>query len=164
MKKGGGRAKGSAFERHVAKMVITAFAHHGIKKVDCYRTPLSGGHRFARESDPGDLVFSPKLANLFPASVECKSYRTLDWPKLFLSGKKGHWGDWWNQCVAASSPGRHPLLVFRQNRSEVFCMYQPEDWWNWTPLPVFKGFMHGRQIRIIRFSVFLEKCVERNRK
>ena len=132
MKLGGGSAKGKAFERHVAHMIIDAFASFGITKQDCYRTPLSGGHFAASKEEPSDLVLSPKLRKLFPYVIECKSYRKLDWHKLLVPGPKGHWQEWWDQVNKAAEGGAHdariagifskPLLVFRQNRSPVFAM------------------------------------------
>lgn len=117
-----GRAKGSTFERQIAHMVVTAFLPFGITNKDCYRTPLSGGHIHASGNDPGDLVISPKLERIFPISVECKSYKKLDWPKL-LCDCDGHWLTWYRQARKASKGlARTAMLVFKQNMSEPFAM------------------------------------------
>lgn len=165
MKKGGGRAKGSAFERHVAKMVVATFECYGISNADCYRTPLSGGHLHASKLDPGDLVMSPKLRKYFPYSVECKSYKKLDWPKLLSPGKdKGHWTDWWQQCKKASGEAL-PLLVFRQNRSEIFVLFRANDgfdkmWECWSRIqaalkPFLRTTLDGDVVKVVRFERFL---------
>lgn len=121
MKPGRGRTKGNANENVTAKQIIAAFAEFGIKGTDCYRTPSSGGHRFAKKEDPGDLVISKKLAKIFPFEVECKHYKDIDiypflansklWKKSWLPRK------WLAQTVAAAQhrKGRHPLLVMRMN-------------------------------------------------
>lgn len=122
MKPGGGRIKGSTFERKIADMVVRAFAQHGITRSDCYRTPSSGGHRFAKQSDPGDLVLSPALRSMFAFSVECKKYKKLDWHLLLSDSiKKGHWDSWWVQAEKASI-GAKPMVVFSANRSQPFAM------------------------------------------
>jgi len=158
MKLGGGRLKGSAFERKVASMVVAAFAHKGITKEDCYRTPASGGHRFAKKSDPGDLVLSPRLLKIFPYSVECKKYRGLDWPKLLsLDKDKGHWGEWWKQACAAAAVGNasvEPLLVFSQNRSEAFAIMRLTP--SWKPRPVLLTRILGQRVRVVRFAELLQ--------
>lgn len=127
MKPGGGRAKGSAFERHVSKLIVTAFESSGITSRDCYRTPSSGGHRFAKRKDPGDLVISKRLRRLFPFSVECKFVRRLLWSVLFSNRKsKQHWSVWWEQAKIASSRQCPPILIFRENRGEVFVILRAE--------------------------------------
>lgn len=128
MKAGGGRNKGSAFERKVAKLIIATFANKGITKQDCYRTPGSGGHRFASKTDPGDLVLSPKLRKLFDYCVECKSYKTVPWGRLLSSGNNGIFDDWWKQtCKAAKTTKAPPLLVFKHNGSEPYVMVRLID-------------------------------------
>lgn len=126
MRKGGGRAKGSSFERKVAKMVVATFKDFGIKNIDCYRTPMSGGHRYARGKDPGDLVISKKLLKYFPFSVECKFWKKIYFPALWYSQEKWlkAWklGDWLKQTCAACTKDRHPLLVFRANGTPEFAV------------------------------------------
>ncbi|MDE2099978.1 MAG: hypothetical protein KGL39_22180 [Patescibacteria group bacterium] len=168
MKKGGGREKGSRFEREVAKIVVRAFADKGITQKDCYRTPLSGGHRFAAQSDPGDLVISERLRRFFPYAVECKSYKKLDWPKLISNAKqKGHWDKWWRQATKAAdaqSCGRgldrlYPLLIFRQNRSEIYVMGEASLMQSFTvpvKIPYVVTRVDGLKVRVVLFSRFME--------
>lgn len=120
-----GRPKGNKFENIVAKLIVSAFAQHGITGKDCYRTPSSGGHRFAKKQDPGDLVLSPKMEELFPFEVEAKFYKEINlWP-LWAGQKK--WGKSWDfkkwlEQVCRECPRhRHPLLVFKQNFSFPLC-------------------------------------------
>lgn len=162
MKLGGGRIKGSTFERKIAGMVVRAFAPFGITKKDCYRTPLSGGHIHAKHCDPGDLVCSPELRVHFSYSVECKKYAKLDWAVLLSDkAKKGHWEAWWKQaCVAAAFSNAPPLLVFSANRSEPFVLSYLK---NITDICALKGVrpylrtsINGSAVIVFRFSRLLD--------
>lgn len=123
MKKGGGRNKGSGFEREIADLVIAAFAHKGICAKDCYRTPGSGGHKQASKTDPGDLVISRRLQKLFPFNVECKFYKSITMDLLMVPNvTEGHLKNWWEQAVKSAGK-RIPLLIFRQNRQQAYAMF-----------------------------------------
>jgi hypothetical protein len=123
MRKGGGRAKGNSFERVVAKIVVATFKDHGITEEDCYRTPSSGGHRYAKKQDPGDLVISQKLRALFPFHVECKFYREIPLHQFF-DGQK-NWNKswivkkWLLQVTKEASEELTPMLVFKANDREI---------------------------------------------
>jgi hypothetical protein len=127
MKPGRGRQKGNRFENEVAKIVAHAFRHFGITSTDSYRTPSSGGHRFAKKKDPGDLVISKKLRELFPFSVEVKSYGKIDLFKLFTPIedhlKSSQFKQWLAQTCAACNGNKrlYPMLVFKQNQSVILC-------------------------------------------
>lgn len=127
MRKGGGRSKGNSFERKVANMVVNTFADKGITKEDAYRTPLSGGHRYAKGKDPGDLVISERLLKYFPFHVEAKSYKRIYFPALWMPQKKWlkawNFGKWLKQvCDACDDNTRHPMLIFRGNNTPEFAM------------------------------------------
>lgn len=158
MKPGGGRAKGSSFERKVAKMIVAAFAKQGITKEDCYRTPGSGGHKYACKVDPGDLVLSPKLQKLFNFGVECKFYKSLDWAMLLRpDNRRGDFGSWWRQAVKATQgTSKCPLLVFKGNRSDIFVMFPHSDTLNSSHLtPSIRTTMDGVEVRICRLRRLL---------
>lgn len=126
MRKGGGRNKGNGFERQVAKLVVTAFDCMGVAKKDCYRTPGSGGHKYASKVDPGDLVISKRLRKYFPFHVECKFYRRVElWP-LFTSidkQKKAHkFKGWLAQTVRGNNGKLQPMLVWKENQGPIFCL------------------------------------------
>lgn len=165
MKQGGGRLKGNAFERATAKMIIKAFACFGVTGQDCYRTPSSGGHRFAKKLDPGDLVFSELLTGLFPASVECKFYKRLDW-HLLMSDKQGEWRAWWEQCCEAASVTQCPVVVFHQNHGDVYAMYRilhEDKLCNGNGFALNVLYLKARighsRVKIVRFSDLLKASV-----
>lgn len=126
MKAGGGRSKGNSFERHVAKLVVTAFDCLGITQEDCYRTPSSGGHKYAKKEDPGDLVISKKLHKYFPFHIEAKHYRKVSLNALFtpIEKQKRAWKfkGWVEQVNAASRKGMHPVIVFKENSGPVLAL------------------------------------------
>lgn len=159
MKAGGSRRKGKSFERKVAKMIIQAF---GLEKTDCYSTPLSGGHFAASKLNPSDLEMSPKLRKLLPYAIECKSYKDLELEKLFSSsGKRGHWAVWWKQVNKAAGD-YEPLLVFKQNRSEVMALVASEVTRQWRP--VLFTTLGGIPVTVCLFKDFLADHVPANRK
>jgi hypothetical protein len=159
MKKGGGRQKGSKFERDCAKAIIDTFACKGITAEDCYRTPGSGGHRFAKKTDPGDLVCSRRLAKLWPYAVECKFYAKVELRWLMQSNvKEGLFSSWWAQAVAATPKDRRALLVFRQNRDEPYAMFAyPKDAVGMDPpiRPFILTRVNGQQVYVVRFKSLL---------
>lgn len=127
MRAGGGRGKGNGYENKIAKQVIAAFACFGMKRTDCYRTPGSGGHRFAHKKDPGDLVLSARIQKMFPYSVECKFYKKVKlWP-LWTSvedQKRAHkFRSWLRQAKAAAGKKKVPLLVFKENNGPDMAMF-----------------------------------------
>ncbi len=164
MRKGGGRQKGSAFERDVAKLIIAAFEHRGICKEDCYRTPGSGGHKYAKKEDPGDLVISPRLRKHWPFAVECKFYAKLPMDVLMTPNiKAGLISNWWTQTV--TSAGKHiPLLVFRQNKQQAYAMLPcapDKSTDSAVPVEIFGIRPHimtrvnGRHVRVVRLKSLL---------
>jgi hypothetical protein len=166
MKKGGGRAKGSGFEREIAHEVIAAFKEFGIKKEDCYRTPLSGGHIFAKGKDPGDLVISPKLRKLFPFTVECKFYKKLHmhawWIPVMKQKKAWKFRGWLEQVCKSATPKLPPMLVFKGNNLPTFCAIQcPIE----SPLsirglkPQLRFTYEGEPWIVVLFSKFLKTQV-----
>lgn len=160
MKPGGGRAKGNNFERHVARLIVQAFREFGIKKIDCYRTPLSGGHLFASRKDPGDLVISPLLRKYFPYSVECKNDKRLDLERFFIPFKqhKKSWPEhqWLDQVLRATAgTDLQPLLVFKGMRTEIYCAVWPFQWTGGSGCSHLTFRYKGRDWVLLRFDFFL---------
>jgi hypothetical protein len=117
MKPGGGRGKGSAFERLLAKR----FQKWSGSEVR--RTPLSGGWaKEAKFQAKGDLVSTDPD---FPFSVEAKKQEK--WVLEHLLYTKSKIFSWWNQCQTESPKGKIPLLVFSKNRSQIFAMIRVRD-------------------------------------
>jgi hypothetical protein len=119
------RQKGNAFERKVAKMILSTFPQFG--PPDCYRTPLSGGHPSA---DSGDLLTSNALQRKFPYVVECKHVRGWNLQWLMPPTKEIlRWIEQASQAcerIRARTGGRRRpwLLVMRGNFTPEVCLYE----------------------------------------
>lgn len=109
------RVKGALFEREVAALVLKLLGPPFTKK-DCYRTPMSGGHRFASKSD---LTVSELLTSVFPFAIECKHQKTFT-PEILFSGTKLIEG-WCEQAVRATKKNYlFPMVIMKGNRTAVF--------------------------------------------
>lgn len=123
MKKGGGKAKGSSFERFYAKK-ISLWITDGKRDDAVWRSSNSGGKATVTESDTqcGDLVPTrPEAQSFFDRfSLELKNYKAID----FLHFNKENFilYKWWEQASgdAKRSGDKHPLLIFRINRRGDF--------------------------------------------
>ena len=119
MRKGGGKAKGSAFERKIAKYIVRAFKGFGITQRDCWRSVNSGGHEIAW----GDLELSPKLEELFPYVVECKFRRKIKWQHFLERKPKSEEMNWIAQVlqdVNRANRSLIPLLVMKENFGPIY--------------------------------------------
>lgn len=132
MRPGGGRQKGSNFEREVAKI----FAKWCGYKVS--RTPLSGGWGGKAEHGTcGDLVVERRYYKKFPFCVECKKQEGWCLDDL-LHNDKTKVKAWWQQCRAdAKHVDKVPLLVMARNFVPPIVMMRQRDYSPdnlWTPL------------------------------
>jgi hypothetical protein len=121
-----GHAKGSEFERVIAKLIVKAFKHHGIEQSECWRSVMSGGH----EMSSGDLRMSDRLTNLFPYVPECKFHKKIIWRNFWLHPsymqpcKEQRWLVQAAEGAAKHSRGLAWILVVKENRSEIFAVYE----------------------------------------
>ena len=67
----------------------------GLDAKDCYRTPMSGGHKHAGQ---GDLQISKRMRRLFPFLVECKFYKKIPLMQILSSGPTAILSGWINQA------------------------------------------------------------------
>ena len=170
MKAGGGRNKGNTFERAVAKTIVMAFSRFGITNKDCYRTPSSGGHKYAKKEDPGDLVISPKLRKLFPFHVECKHYKRVELFPLWMLGSNAYKKSWkfklWMEQATRAcgyvkkKPGAlSPMVVFKANgNSPIMCLL-PEKSMRSFPAVRLRFIHLGEVWYATRFDALLKVLV-----
>jgi len=124
-----GKAKGSEFERKIAKEIIKAFRKRfkDLRQNDCWRSVLSGGHQMSA----GDLEMSDRLLGLFPYTVECKFYKKVNWWHfLLVPGNKSYkktWQEWkWvRQAVHAQRAKTVPILVVHGNNGPTMVVRPP---------------------------------------
>lgn len=123
MRKGGGKAKGSAFEREICKALslwVTGGKHEDV----FWRSAMSGGRstvahakgkRLAAQA--GDISCIHPAGEVFASRFmcECKAYADLNYAGL-LSGK-GHLAEFWEVAkIEAERYNKLPFLIAKQNR------------------------------------------------
>lgn len=135
--KGGGKRKGSGFERRIAKAIVKAFEGFSITQRDCWRSINSGGHVIAC----GDLGMSEKLMKLFPYSVECKFRKKIHWQNFMLGGKNEEMG-WIAQATEAAKKieGLRPILVMKENFGPIYVMGMG-IWSGWPRITTWTRFL-----------------------
>ena len=153
MRKGGGKGKGSAFERTVAKLIVKAFRRHGIEQRECWRSVLSGGHLISS----GDLAMSDRLLRLFPFSVECKFRKKIRFENFLLS-KLSEERKWLQQAEAGARKvkGLEPILVLKANRGPIYVLF---PWSIGSGDSIVKTPRFAYKLE--KFSVFVSRWAEK---
>jgi len=170
----GRRAKqhGNAFERIVYHLIRDAWK---LDEKECFRTPLSGGHRSLNASDIlfGDGVFDTGDRPLF---IECK-YRTVrQWSFDYLfKGPFQETADSWfpikvlEETRTKCPEGHAPLAVMGRPLFPVFAVFKFDDYkdeallfdqvfslgyYGMCPLPIFlKAYAHTQHGLSTRLGV-----------
>lgn len=126
MRPGGGKAKGSAFERQQAKIISLWVSND--KDCDLFwRSSNSGGRASQGQvtgTQYGDLTIQKptKEAQQFYStfSVELKRYKKFDVLKGWLN-PKSDLRDWWGQCKEEADKNKvYPMLIVKPDRGETF--------------------------------------------
>ena len=112
-------AKGTSFQRKVAKKLQEFFEAHGVEG-EFHSTPRSGGLRWHGRSDVIGDVVTPEN---FRFTIECKKHSEIDLHCLFLSRSANTSADlinfWTQVCEDCVRSGRTPMLVFEQLRGKT---------------------------------------------
>jgi len=128
MRKGGGKEKGSGFEREVSRLIDVWWEE---EKSTFWRTVISGGW-----VEPGDITprHRPgKPAIWFPFIIECKCVKKVDVLELLTKKKNKTLLSWWAQVTRereeAVEQGRLKeelirLVIFKRNGSPIFVMFE----------------------------------------
>ena len=116
------KAKGSTFERLVAKKLLDA-AGEPFTKADCYRTPMSGGHEYAGEFD---LVTSEAFQKVFPFGAEMKHRKNFKIEQMFemTAEIRGYHEQVTKSCsdyTATTTRSLAPIIVIRANGGPLYC-------------------------------------------
>jgi hypothetical protein len=127
MRKGGGKSKGSSFERKIAKELGHALFND---KDSFVRTPSSGALATIRKSKAatfaGDIMQVDHVDQFdFPFCIECKHYKAFDPWNLLTKKKNSLEYKAWEQAIenATKSNGKYPLLIFRANNRPVYAAF-----------------------------------------
>lgn len=123
MRKGGGKQKGSAFEREIAEK-LSRWSTYGDRSDIYWRSSMSGGRAtVARkkgqllQAQTGDLSAIHSLGEPFLDKfyVELKFYRDLNYAGIITG--KGHLVEFWQNTVTeANCYKKNPMLIAKQNR------------------------------------------------
>lgn len=147
VRKGGGKQKGSAFERMVCKR-LSLLLSNGERDDLFWRSAMSGGRAtvlFNRGADvsnqAGDIsAISPLGAKFVDRFfVECKSYKTFELDTFLYSGK-GRFATFWKTAdQEASKYNKFPMLIAKENRRPVIVCVQAwaTNWFGLSINPLF---------------------------
>ena len=128
MRPGGGRTKGHAFEKKVAREVSIWWTG---EKSAFWRNLGSGGPARSMPTKglhPGDIVPVKELRLPFLACIECKKTESWSWDELIRIGKRADVMQYWRQCVSERAE-LDPWLVFAKNRSAPLIMLSSKRWY-----------------------------------
>lgn len=134
MRSGGGKNKGSAYERKVCEK-LSLWITHGKAKDCLWRSAMSGGRatvhhaKGSKVRQVGDVVaVSPEGHALDAFFFECKHYKSLDIEAFLLTGK-GRLAKFWSIITReAKKHERKPVLIARQNRTPDLVLTMPGEW------------------------------------
>lgn len=127
MKRGGGGAKGSAYERTIAQILTDEFYPdndgmfqrvygHPIPVKGTVKNDLKAMRRYVVDGEE-TLVLDAS----WPFSVECKNYKAVDLPFAGYWKKESDLWSWMAQAEEAAK-NKMPLVVFRLFRTPDFAM------------------------------------------
>jgi hypothetical protein len=137
MKRGAGKGKGSAYERHVRDILTAAYYPDGggmFSRIYSHPIPKKGevqsdlkAFKYVRSGDP--LGTEEKILvvdNSFPFSVECKNYKGVKPLFCGLYSKESEVWSWMRQAVCARG-SKIPLVVFRLFHTADVAVLRSED-------------------------------------
>jgi hypothetical protein len=108
------KTKGRTFEYKVRDLFTETFDSQ------FERVPLSGALSYLK----GD-VYAPWLPD-FPWCIEAKHHKEVPWNNL-LTAKSSLLLDFWDQTVReAEVMKKHPLLIYKWDRSKLFCCWDDD--------------------------------------
>lgn len=127
MRAGGGKAKGSQFEREVC-VALSKWVSHGKSEDLFWRSAMSGGRAtvgarkgkdLARHA--GDISATSREGHALTDDwyVECKRYADLNFAAFFLKGQGPLAKFWQEACDQAKAHGKMPMLIAREDRAET---------------------------------------------
>lgn len=127
MRNGGGKQKGSAFERQIC-VALSKWVSHGEHEDLFWRSAMSGGRStvaakqgkaLRRQSGDISAVSSEGCVLTDNVYIECRFYAKLD-IEAFLLHRRGHLAQFWREVTKqAKHYDKKPWLIAKQNRSPI---------------------------------------------
>ena len=145
MRPGGGKQKGSSFERNVC-VLLSLWVTKGKHKDVFWRSSMSGGRATIHVARGGVNRQSGDIAAVRPEGhaltdvffIECKHVKTLRVERFFIDESGPMW-NYWEQCMKqANDHAKRPMLIAKQNNMEPLVvllgdhggMFCKGDWFN----------------------------------
>lgn len=136
MRKGGGKQKGSAFERMVCER-LSLCVTKGANRDVFWRSATSGGRgtllkkrgKEEKGNQAGDITSVGPEGHRLTSRVyiECKFYRDLSLQSFLLGLNKGGLYNFWKQTKeAAKQHNREPMLIAKQNNVPALVITRKE--------------------------------------
>lgn len=126
MRKGGGKSKGSSFERFLCKE-LSLWLSNGKHQDLLWRSAMSGGRSTVAmkkgvkmSAQVGDISSIHKLGHSFinRFMIEAKFYKSLNYDSL-IKGNGNLITFWQRACEDAKTHGKLPMLIAKQNHFPV---------------------------------------------
>lgn len=129
-----GKAKGSGFERKIARE-LSLYLTAGKSKTELIRSVLSGGWSVGQRNGEawrqvGDLAPNGPAGEEFRAhwAVECKHHRKISLYDFWTRSSKDSLVGWWNKLVQDAGDAHvKPMLIFRSNAMPIMVGMRPVD-------------------------------------
>lgn len=134
MRRGGGKQKGSGFERLVCK-ALSLWITQGRHDDRFWRSALSGGRASVQfkkgkknRTQVGDITAIHPDGHILTDKVviECKHVRDLNLTAAILSQRGLLYLFWLELCKQARQVRRQPMLIARQNKQPTFILISAE--------------------------------------
>lgn len=147
------KAKGSTFERKLAKMLSKWSGHNFV------RTPMSGAmYHYHNDSRVISDIVPPSTLKGWAFSIEAKNVE-CPWDfNTFLEGSSLTLKSHWKQCIDdATRENLVPLLVFTKNYRDIYMMVDTSTWDDLDlDLPHLSIKVEDISTVVCKFSSFLD--------
>jgi len=168
MRSGGGKAKGSEFERHVCKQ-LSLWITHGKKQDIFWRSAMSGGR--ATVALNFDIVLSAQAGDVSAVHeegykftnkyyVEIKFYKDLEYKSLLLNNT-GKFAKFWEHdtCEQARRYSKLPMFIAKENRQPIMIGLNTIGVQNFGDLrSIAKARLFATDLWLVPFEDFLHKA------
>jgi hypothetical protein len=161
---GGGKAKGSAFERLICKE-LSLWVSRGKRDDLFWRSAMSGGRATVgraqgkdRRAHAGDISATHKDGHVLTEYwiVECKFYKDLQL-EAFVLGLPCKLRKFWRQArTEGRIHGKHAMLIAKQNRGPIMVVMADDDAerYNWATAARYAQVRAGN-VAVIDFRQML---------
>jgi len=168
MKSGGGKEKGSSFERVISRM-LSKWITGNSKEELFWRSAGSGAQatigrkKGIKSNQDGDISSTSVKSHWLTKKMyfECKTYKTINIISFFHLRGEVH--SWWHKCdKEAKECRKYPFLIFKGNRTITYAMVSRVFWGKMDSYLGLKNFDHikiyimGDGVVIFDFVEFID--------